>query len=383
MNNEERARVGLCYKQEGSEAAIALGHALVSGAIKKRRVEAWQAFLTQSPNPILLCARGGLRSRISQEWLHTVGVPVRRVRGGYKALRGFLLDQLEELTMSSRLLVLSGYTGSGKTAVLHRLRAQGVAIIDLEGLANHRGSAFGKLGDQPEQATFENRLAIELLKVQKAPFVVIESESRSIGRNWLPNTLLENMRSSAVVVLDCSFDRRVQTIIDDYVIGLENTLKNAGVSDPQAELSKQLLTSIACLKKRLGGKRHKEIEQQLSDALSKYCRGADSSVHQQWVAPLLSDYYDRFYERHLVQQEVRTIARANEDYLVDFLVEANKAKSLGTVSSKITPIGPTPIEATHTKTTPNKETPIERTPIERTPIKRTQSQASNQQLHAR
>lgn len=120
MTNDERAQVGTCYKQHGQEAAIKLGHQLVSGSIKEERISQWMAFCKNNPDGFLYCFRGGLRSRIVQQWLAESGMPYPRVIGGYKALRNFCLQQLDTLS-SQKMRVLSGYTGSGKTPIIAAL----------------------------------------------------------------------------------------------------------------------------------------------------------------------------------------------------------------------------------------------------------------------
>ncbi len=151
MNDEERHLVGQCYQQKGQQAAIDLGLSLVSGTIKQRRIDAWVKFVQAHPQGYLYCFRGGLRSRIAQQWLEGAGYPYPRITGGYKALRHVLLERLTHSAAQLSLTVLGGFTGTGKTEVLLQL-AQG---LDLEGYARHRGSSFGKqLLEQPAQIDF-------------------------------------------------------------------------------------------------------------------------------------------------------------------------------------------------------------------------------------
>ena len=148
MTDLERQKVGTCYKQHGQDAAIKLGHQLVGGETKAHRVAAWAAFARANPHGYLYCFRGGLRSQIVQQWLHEAGIDYPRITGGYKAMRTFLLDTLEEAVAQCRFVVVGGMTGTGKTDVL----AQLPDALDLEGHANHRGSSFGKRATgQPAQ----------------------------------------------------------------------------------------------------------------------------------------------------------------------------------------------------------------------------------------
>jgi tRNA 2-selenouridine synthase len=162
MNDEERHHVGLTYKQKGQDQAIELGHELVSGHIKQARVAQWVEFAKANPQGYLYCFRGGLRSRISQQWLAEAGIQYPRIIGGYKAMRTFLLESLEQNIDASSFVLVAGFTGCGKTEVMKEL----TAAIDLEMLAHHRGSSFGKHAtDQPVQIDFDNRLAIALLRL--------------------------------------------------------------------------------------------------------------------------------------------------------------------------------------------------------------------------
>ncbi len=162
MTDDERQRVGTCYKLQGQQAAIVLGHELVSGAIKADRIEQWARFAQANPEGYLYCFRGGLRSQIVQQWLKTeAGIDYPRVGGGYKAMRTFLVETIEDSAKQCDFVLLGGMTGTGKTDVLGQLPN----ALDLEGFANHRGSSFGKRATaQPSNIDFENRLAVDVLK---------------------------------------------------------------------------------------------------------------------------------------------------------------------------------------------------------------------------
>ena len=132
MNDQERQKVGTCYKQQGQAAAIALGHQLVSGTTKQARLEAWAAFAKAHPDGYLYCFRGGLRSQIVQGWLRDeAGIQYPRVKGGYKAMRTFLLETTQQAVEECDFVLVGGLTGTGKTDVLHQLDN----VLDLEGLS--------------------------------------------------------------------------------------------------------------------------------------------------------------------------------------------------------------------------------------------------------
>ena len=195
MTDEERSAVGTCYKEQGNEAAVKLGHALVNETVRRPRIQAWANFYRAHPDALLYCFRGGQRSEIAQRWLYEYeGMVIPRLRGGYKALRRFLIEQLQRRIPTKlkglRRFVMSGRTGSGKTRLLARIDHK----IDLEALANHRGSAFGRhIDPQPTQIDFENRLAYALIQfcAKPNPYLVFEDEGRNIGRLYLPQPTFE------------------------------------------------------------------------------------------------------------------------------------------------------------------------------------------------
>src|SRR3546814_508540 len=200
MDDDERAKVGTCYKQKGNQAAVELGHRLVSGAIKAQRMQAWADFVRDHPDGYLYCFRGGLRSQISQQWLTEAGIDYPRIEGGYKAMRGFLLQTLDSALSECDFILVGGLTGVGKTELLMQLNN----AVDLEGHAHHRGSSFGRHATpQPGQIDFENALAIDLLKqrARGTELFVLEEERRMIGSCALPLPLPQRMPQYPLVWL--------------------------------------------------------------------------------------------------------------------------------------------------------------------------------------
>ena len=311
LRDRERAAVGLCYRQQGQSSAIELGHRLVGGETKSGRVAEWQKFLGSARYPALYCARGGLRSEISQSWLLEAGVSVPRVRGGYKALRSFLIEIIESRPIEKRLVVLSGRTGCGKTRLLHKLASAGAQVLDLEQRAAHRGSAFGgELVKQPAQATFENNLAVDLLRMD-AQTVFVEDESRTIGRLAIPAALFKVMQSAPLVVVECGFDRRVENIIDEYVVSLLGSFRRAGAEDPYFELQASLTSRLYCIRKRLGLERATRLSELIADAVDSHRESEDAGAHRNWIEPLLRQYYDPRYDYHLQRNAGRIIKAAD------------------------------------------------------------------------
>jgi tRNA 2-selenouridine synthase len=165
MNDEERHLVGTRYKEEGNTEAVKLGHMLVSGALKEERIAAWLTFIASNPKAMLYCFRGGQRSQISQEWITQSSREIVRLKGGYKAFRNYLMEETERSVEHFQPIVLGGRTGSGKTILLNKI----ANTIDLEKLANHRGSSFGRdILSQPTQIDFENSLAYALIQKLEA-----------------------------------------------------------------------------------------------------------------------------------------------------------------------------------------------------------------------
>ncbi|MBC9252376.1 tRNA 2-selenouridine(34) synthase MnmH [Pseudomonas alcaligenes] len=295
MTDIERQKVGTCYKQKGQQAAIELGHQLVSGQTKAERIEAWAAFAKANPNGYLYCFRGGLRSQIVQQWLAEAGIDYPRVLGGYKAMRGFLLETTQQAVAQCDFVSVGGMTGTGKTEVLAALDN----ALDLEGHANHRGSSFGKRATgQPAQIDFENRLAIDLLKKRAAGHrqFVLEDEGRIVGSCTVPLELYQGMQRYPLVWLEDSFANRVERILRDYVTGLcAEFVALHGAEQGFVLFAERLQQSMANILKRLGGERYQRLSAILAEALAEQQRSGAVDLHRAWIEGLLSEYYDPMY----------------------------------------------------------------------------------------
>jgi tRNA 2-selenouridine synthase len=222
FTNEERASIGTTYKQQSREAAIKLGLPFFGNKMQDmiEQVEEWSANYEKTkgnkPTFLVHCWRGGMRSAAVAWLLDLYGFKTEQLTGGYKAYRNWVLAQFEK-TYSMK--VLGGYTGSGKTEILLQLRKSKIPVIDLEGLANHKGSAFGALGqdEQTSQEQFENNLAGALFNVSAAhSFFWIEDESQRIGTNMLPITFFKNIRNSVCYFIDIPFESHLQFIVSAY-----------------------------------------------------------------------------------------------------------------------------------------------------------------------
>jgi tRNA 2-selenouridine synthase len=250
FNNEERKIVGTDYKQKSREQAIKVGldffGVKMRGMVEQveqllqnhKQMQAEQGLQQQLPgeiNIVVHCWRGGMRSAAVAWLLDLYGFNVHQLIGGYKAYRQWVRAQFEK---AYAFVVIGGYTGSGKTEILHALQVLGRATIDLEGLAHHKGSAFGALGlpPQPTQEMFENKLATALSQQAGSP-IFIEDESQRIGNIQIPMPLWYTIRSSKVLFIEIPFAQRLENIVAQYG-------KHA---------QEQLVSAVLRIQKRLGG----------------------------------------------------------------------------------------------------------------------------------
>jgi tRNA 2-selenouridine synthase len=325
MNDSERQKVGTCYKNHGQSAAIELGHQLVAGAVKADRIAAWRDFALAHPQGYLYCFRSGLRSQLSQQWLEQEGgVPYPRILGGYKALRGFLLETLERAVAEGDFCVVGGLTGTGKTEVLDALsRTRAPGPIDLEGLANHRGSSFGKRATpQPAQIDFENRLAIEFLRQREAGIrqFVMEDEGRAVGSCSVPLALHERMKTCPLIWLEDSLEGRVERILSDYVVNLgAEFIALHGPATGFDLFAQRLRQSLDNIVKRLGGERHRRLAAHMDAALQAQRRSGAVDLHRAWIAGLLHEYYDPMYAFQRESKAGRIIFSGDRRSVLEFL----------------------------------------------------------------
>ena len=319
MNDEERAAVGTCYKNKGQEAAVKLGHQLVSGEIKQARLDAWLAYVKANPEGYLFCFRGGMRSQLVQAWLHEAGVDYPRIQGGYKALRQFLLQTIEQTLASHQILILGGMTGCGKTEILQQLSNS----IDLEGHAYHRGSSFGRHANpQPSQINFENNLSIDLLKKCQLgkKQLVLEDEGHIIGRCALPVNLMKAMKASKIVWLEAPLEERIERVLKDYVIDLKQEfILVEGEEKGQEAFAEHLLSSLGRITKRLGMERYQQLNNLMLAALKQTDLTTSLGTHREWISLLLNSYYDPMYHYQREMKASQIIFTGNKNQVVDFL----------------------------------------------------------------
>jgi len=278
FNDEERKVIGTIYKQNGREKAILHGLKFVGPRLKELAEYGLDISDSGEEHKVLIhCWRGGMRSS-SLAWLfNLMGIRTCTLRRGYKTFRKYVTDTFQTPVP---LTVLGGKTGSAKTLILGELQKQGEQVIDLEGLAYHRGSAFGAIYNMGQrghvtQEQFENNLAMIMRACTPEKPVWIEDESRQVGSIVIPAGLWENMRSSRVMYLDIPRDIRTSYLVNQY-------------GQDEVHLLKQSFTDI---KKRLGDVRYQEA---LSAMESNDLHGACN---------IALDYYDRAYEFGLSKRQ--------------------------------------------------------------------------------
>lgn len=289
FTDEERKVVGTAYKQESREKAIKVGLDFFGPKMRamveevERLTASRKNLAPDAPNIVLVhCWRGGMRSAGVAWLLDLYGFTVYTLLGGYKVFRKFAISQFEA---PHTLKVVGGYTGSGKTGILTRLSRMGRTVIDLEMLANHKGSAFGHLDlpDQPSQEMFENKLAMALFQISQSNNddathqkpIWVEDESMRIGTIMVPNAFYSQMRQSTCYFLDIPFQERLQYIVQDY-----------GKADRD-----KLVNAILRIQKRLGGL---ETKTAINCIVEKDIEGAFA---------ILLKYYDKWYLKGLYNRE--------------------------------------------------------------------------------
>jgi tRNA 2-selenouridine synthase len=306
MTDAERHAVGVRYAEAGQDAALALGWSL-AGPHLPERAAAWRRVADAGPTAVA-CWRGGLRSRLAVELMDRPDVA--RVTGGYKALRTLLARDLGAQVARHALVVVTGLTGAGKTDFLaSQGGAAGTTVVDLEGLAHHRGSAFGaEDAPQPAQATFENAVGAAL-RLAPTGLLLVEDESRWIGRRTLPHALHAAMAVAPRVVLETTDAERVARVFAGYVAG---PTARHGADAVRA----RLLDDLGRVRKRLGGARHDTIRAAIEAAGPAW---HDPDAHTGWIAALLTGYYDPLYRKALARSPRTVLARGDADALRGFL----------------------------------------------------------------
>jgi tRNA 2-selenouridine synthase len=324
MNDDERARVGTCYKAEGQKAAIALGHSLVCGEVREARMAAWRDWCQRHPNGYLYCSRGGLRSHLVQQWLRESGVQAPLIEGGYKAVRRYMMSALGRLSQRPMVLV-AGNTGCGKTLMVRDFACG----VDLEGLARHRGSSFGRTTEpQPSQANFENRLAAMMVQKSRAQkgwsdfFWLVEDEGPAIGSRHIPKPFRAQMEQAEIVVIDDPLPLRLERLEEEYFVSMAAAfIAQQGEESGWLAFAEYLRHGMLAIRRRLGEERFVQLNGILEQSLQEHQQRGHAAAHLDWLTPLLRDYYDPMYRYQLAKKAQRIVFEGNSQQVREWLAQ--------------------------------------------------------------
>ncbi len=276
FTNKERALVGKCYTKRGRESAVVLGMDFVQPKLASFVMDSKE--LAVDNQVIVHCWRGGMRSQNFAELLEMAGLDVSMLIGGYKSYRQHIRSCFEK---KAEIIILGGMTGSGKTEILQRLEEKGEQVLDLEGIAGHKGSAFGGLEGviQPTNEQFENNLYEKWRDFNLNENIWIEDESRNVGNVIVPETLFDQMRETNVICIEIDRSIRIKRLLKEY-----------------SEIDLNLLrTSFDKIKKRLGG---------LNYMLA--CKAVEENDSEKAIELSLI-YYDKAYEYGLSKRDKKKL----------------------------------------------------------------------------
>lgn len=279
LNDEQRKEIGTLYKKEGKEAAVKKGYELV-GPFFVEKIEKILSLKNEKQEYYFYCWRGGLRSNIMAWLLKTMGKKVYLLEGGYKSFRNLALQIFTE---KYPLKILGGNTGSGKTQLLSILQENGMQVIDLEGLAHHRGSAYGHLGlaPQPSPEMFENQLAKALFFMDKKKSIWVEGESVMIGKVCIPQAFFEQMKNAPYAMMQVKKEERIQRILAEY-----------------GGFAKEDLA--ACTQK---------IERKMGPQNCKLALTFLSNDELERWLEIVVDYYDKLYAKSMLNRPLESITQ--------------------------------------------------------------------------
>ncbi|SNZ14317.1 tRNA 2-selenouridine(34) synthase MnmH [Hydrogenobacter hydrogenophilus] len=280
FEDDEKFLIGYIYRKEGVEKAKQLGYSIANSKLQKL-FESFRQLKRVHKHVVVYCWRGGLRSLELCKALSSVGIQVIRLRGGYRAYREFILQDMEERLKSINFIVLTGKTGVGKSKVLRLLREEGVPVIDLEDLAQDRGSVFGKVGKKTRisQKMFD-ALLYENIRSLSGPYAFVEDESRCIGNIHIPDALWKKKEEGVFVELTNSMENRIRNILEEY------TLEEGWEEDVRVALGK--------IKRYLG-------EEGFAQALCML----EERRYEELVKFLMEAHYDKRYK--LIRKPLYTV----------------------------------------------------------------------------
>lgn len=272
LNDEERKIVGTLYDSNKYDESKIYG----IDAVSKRLPEIFRRYISlnnQYKNIIIFCARGGYRSSAVASFLKALGLRVYKISGGYKKYRKFVMDTIKEEIPKINFITLYGNTGTGKTKIINRIKEKGYDTIDLEMCANHKGSYLGMIGmGEPNSQKMFESLLVESLINRKTDKIIIEGESKKIGKVVIPDILFEKILSSEKIGINSKIDFRILNIKEDYIADNDEELKD----------------SIRKLKRYIS-----------NEKVEKYNKLIDNKDYDSVIKDLCVNYYDPMYESRI------------------------------------------------------------------------------------
>lgn len=282
LNQQERKIIGTIYKQQSPKKARLKGVELVSPKLPNL-IEKVNKLSKKYYNIIIFCSRGGLRSESLAEFSRLAGIEVYRIEGGYKNYRHYIINKLENYKFKGEIVLLHGNTGVGKTYILKEIQKLNASIIDLEAIANHRGSAFGSIGleEAYNQKYFESLLWEELNKKDKKNTkIFVEAESKRIGNSVIPNFFYKKMKMGDDILIKASMNKRVENIYLEYIKDIKKDKNN---------FIERVLESITAIEKYI-------IQKAGKDCYLKLIKLSKDGEFKQLTELILREYYDPLYE---------------------------------------------------------------------------------------
>lgn len=279
FSNEERAIVGRLYTKVGQQEAIEKGYEFVQEKLPKLLEKIRKH---KGKKIVVFCWRGGMRSKSLALLLESLDFNVTQLEGGYKAYRKHVMEKLDNYKIKSKLIVLYGLTGSGKTKLLKQFKNS----LDLEGLAQHRSSMFGDIGLNPRsQKMFESSLLKRLEELRDEKYIITEGESRKIGNVIIPESIFKEMQSGIKVKVETSMDERVKNLVECYSNKEDHKIRE----------------KIKMLSRRIGNKKTEQMLELF-----------DNKKFGEVARMLLEEYYDPLYAHTINKQEYALIIKPQE-----------------------------------------------------------------------
>jgi len=318
MNDKERHLIGMEYKKKGNKEAVKLGHSLVKGDVKAKRINAWLDFISQHPDALLYCFRGGQRSKISQEWMKESGKDIVRLKGGYKAFRTYLMQEIENSIKHFKPIIIGGRTGSGKTILLQKIQNS----VDLEALANHRGSSFGRqTSPQPSQIDFENALAYDLIQKLDRGLnqLFFEDEGKYVGSVYIPKEFATYLSYAPIIILETPDTERVDITFEEYIVQAQKNYFLTFGKDFLKVWIQDIEEAMKRIHKRLGLERYKIVCALFEDALKEQRKNNSLELYKIWVSYLLYEYYDPMYDYQIKKNASRILFRGSASEVISYI----------------------------------------------------------------